>query len=355
MSRRFKAMLYAILLGAVLGLTIQPAAAQDQKGFSRPRTVTKATSVNTVPAGQKALITGNVIRAEGDTFSVCDMKGAETVVVLTPSTRITTHRRGIFRGAETLDKAALLVGLRVQVNGRGNDAGQLNATWVRFHDSDLRAQTQVDTRAIPIEAEQTRQGEQIEENAFVASTALKNAKTAQDSADKAQVSADKAQTTADGAKADAVVAQNTAVAAHTKIAAIDDFEANEAVTVNFKAGSAKLTAESKTKLDEFAAKTLSARGFVIELSGFASKEGGPYKNHELSARRAEAVMDYLVGVCNVPLRRIVVPYSGGIMNPVADNKTRAGRQQNRRVEIKMLVSKGLAAKEQVAAAGTSNQ
>jgi outer membrane protein OmpA-like peptidoglycan-associated protein len=340
-------MLYVMLLGAVLGVTIQPAAAQDLKGFSRPRTVTKATSVNTVPAGQKALITGNVIKANGDTISVCDMKGAETVVVLSPSTRITTHRRGIFRGAEVLDKGALLIGLRVQVKGRGNDAGQLNANWIRFHDADLRAITQVDTRAIPIEAEQVRQGEQLEETTAVASTALKNAKTAQDTADKAVDDAAKAQSTADTAKSDAATAQLTAVAAHTKIAAIDDFETAEALTINFKAGSYKLDAENKGKLDEFAAKTLASKGYVIEICGFASKEGGRFYNHELSARRAEAVMDYLIGIGNVPVRRIVVPYSGGIMSPVADNKTRAGRMQNRRVEVKMLVSKGLAGKEQV--------
>jgi len=343
-----KKALYAILLGAVLGVTIQPAAAQDSKEFSRPRTVTKATSSRAIPSGQKVTLAGNVIKAEGDTFSVCDMTGAETVVVLTPSTKITTHRRGTFRGANTLDKTALMVGLKVQVRGRGNDSGQLTANWIRFHDADFRAQTQIETRAIPIEAEQARQGGQLDETTIVASNALKDAKGAQDSADKAQESADKAQNTADVAKSDAATAQSIAVGAHTKIAAIDDFEPTDSLTVNFKAGSAVLTAEAKSKLDEFAAKTTSARGFIIELSGFASREGGPQYNHDLSGRRAEAVMDYLIGVGNVPLRRIIVPYSGGIMNPIADNKTRAGREQNRRVEVKMLVSKGLSAKEQVA-------
>jgi outer membrane protein OmpA-like peptidoglycan-associated protein len=348
-SRRYNVLLCVTLLGAVLGVTIQPAAAQDLKEFTRPRSVTKATSVRTISAGQEVTLTGNVIKFEGANFSVCDFKGAETVVVMTPSTKISTHRRGIFRGAETLDKEALMIGLRVQVRGRGNDSGQLAAKWVRFHDADLRAQTQVETRVLPIEAEQAHQWGQMEETHGVATTALKNAKTAQDSADKAQESADKAQNTADVAKSDAATAQTTAVGAHTKIAAIDDFEVTEGLTLNFKAGSAKLTPDAKTKLDEFAAKTLSAKGFVLEISGFASKEGGVYYNHELSARRSEAVMDYLIGVGNVPIRRIVVPYSGGIINPVADNKTRAGREQNRRVEVKMLVSKGLASKEQVTA------
>ena len=328
-------MLFGMFLGAVLGVTIQPAAAQELKGFSRPRTVTKATSVRTIPAGEKVTLTGNVIKVQGDTFSVCDFKGAETVVVMTPSTKISTHRRGIFRGAETLDKEALMIGLRVQVRGRGDDSGQLTAQWVRFHDSDLRAQTEIEARAVPIENEQRRQWEQMEETHGVASTALKNAKTAQE--------------TGDLARTEAATAQSTAVAAHTKIGAIDDFELVESLTVNFKVASFELTPEARIKLDEFAAKAVSARGFLIELSGFASSEGRPYANHELSARRAEAVMDYLVGIGNVPIRRIVVPYSGGIMNPVADNGTREGRELNRRVEVKMLVSNVLAAKEHVTA------
>jgi OmpA-OmpF porin, OOP family len=348
-SRKLKAIHCVILVGAVLGITTLSANAQDLRGFSRPRTVTKATSTSTVPTGQYAVIVGNVTKAEGDTFSVCDMNGAATVVILSPSTKISTHRRGIFRGAALRDKTSLLIGLRVEVSGHGNEAGQLKAKSIKFHDSDFRSVTQLDTRAIPIEADLVRQGEQLEETTAVASTAVRNAKTAQDTADKAQRSADKAQSTADSAKSDAATAQTTAVSAHTRIAAIDDFEATEALTVNFKSRSAQLTRDAKSQLDEFVAKVLASKGFVIEISGFASKEGGAHYNHELSARRAEAVMDYLVGVGNVPVRRIVVPYSGGIINPIADNRTRAGRAQNRRVEVKMLVSKGLAAKEQVTA------
>src|SRR5512138_2207948 len=169
-TKNLKLILYVILLGAVLGVTIKPASGQDLKGFSRPRTVTKATTVNSVPAGKETLITGNVIKANGDIISVCDIKGMETVVALSPKTKITTHRRGIFRGAETLDQTSLMIGLRVQVKGRGNDQGQLNAKWIRFHDSDLRAMTQVETRSVPIEAEQVRQWEQMEETHGAAQT-----------------------------------------------------------------------------------------------------------------------------------------------------------------------------------------
>ena len=45
----------------------------------------------------------------------------------------------------------------------------------------------------------------------------------------------------------------------------------------------------------------------------------------------------------IPLRRIVQPFGYGAASPVADNTSKEGREQNRRVEVKILVSKGLTA------------
>lgn len=344
-----KTAFYTMLLGILLAFSAQVVLGQEDQTNVRPRRATKATSVRTIPSGQEVELFGNVTKAGGGTISVCDLAGAETVVQITDSTRITTHRRGIFRGAKTHDKSAMLLGLTVNVKGHGNEAGELVAKWVRFHDSALKAAMAVDARAIPIEKEQDRMAGQLDETTIVATTAVKNAKAAQDSADKAQMSADQAQATADTAKSDAAQAQRTALGAHEKIAAIDDFQAVEELTVTFKAGSAVLTKDSKAKLDEFAAKTGSAKGFVVEICAFASREGGKHFNHRLSALRAEAVMDYLVDAGKVAPRRIITPYSGGENNPIADNKTRAGRQQNRRAEVKLLVSKGLSAGEPVTA------
>ena len=346
MERRRTAF-YAMLLGILFLLSAQAAFGQEDsaEGFaseSRPRRVSKATSVRTIPNGKEVTLDGNVTRVGKDSISVCDMEGAETVVHLTGSTRINTHRRGIFRGAKTHSPSSMLIGLYVQVKGTGNEAGELVARRVRFHDSNYKATTAVDARAIPIEREQDRMSGQLDETTIVATTARKDAKAAQESADKAQ-------NTADTARSEAGVAQQSATAAHEKIAAIDDFETTEEVIVNFKVGSAALTEEAKAKLDEFAAKTAGAKGYVIEVSAFTSEEGTESYNHRLSRARAEAVMDYLIGAGKVAPRRIVSPYSGGENNPIADNKTREGRMQNRRAELKLLVSKGLAAKEPVTA------
>ena len=64
-------------------------------------------------------------------------------------------------------------------------------------------------------------------------------------------------------------------------------------------------------------------------------------NKKLSQRRAQAVIDYLVENGNVPLRRIGTSYGFGELQAIADNSTREGREQNRRVEIKLLVSRGI--------------
>ena len=86
---------------------------------------------------------------------------------------------------------------------------------------------------------------------------------------------------------------------------------------------------------------LQLKGYVIEITGFASAEGGTAKNKALSQKRAQAVIDYLVETHNIPLRRIGQSYGFGELQAVADNTTREGREQNRRVEVKLMVSRGL--------------
>src|SRR5689334_20946238 len=93
---------YTILLGMLMALSAQVAFAQeDQTNAVRPRRATKATSVRTIPSGEEVEITGNVTKVGENSLSVCDMSGAETVVNLTNSTHIRTHRRGILRGAKS--------------------------------------------------------------------------------------------------------------------------------------------------------------------------------------------------------------------------------------------------------------
>ena len=86
---------------------------------------------------------------------------------------------------------------------------------------------------------------------------------------------------------------------------------------------------------------MNAKAYVLEVTGFADSTGSTARNRALSQRRADAVITYLVENHKIPLRRIVTPYGFGELDPVADNKTRTGRAENRRVEVKILVNKGL--------------
>ena len=65
-------------------------------------------------------------------------------------------------------------------------------------------------------------------------------------------------------------------------------------------------------------------------------------NQELSMDRAQEVVAFLIQNCHVPVRRVVAPGAMGTASPVASNETTQGRSQNRRVELKVLMNRGLA-------------
>jgi outer membrane protein OmpA-like peptidoglycan-associated protein len=287
----------------------------------------------TVASGEKMKIKGVVTRRDSDTFTVRDNAGVDTVVRLDNSTSVKTNG-GFLRGGTNYAQTQILRGLNLEVEGRGNGSGELLATKVRFNDSDLRVARAVESRAAPLEdraqnteakltqVEQNAQrlSGQLDELAAVANTAKGGARAAQETADSA------------------VAGVN---ATNDRISALDDYVPQTVLAVNFKTGSAVLSADSKTKLDEIATKALNAKGYVVEVSGFTDTTGSVARNRALSQRRADNVIRYLVENHNIPLRRIVTPYGYGETNPVAENNSRDGRAQNRRVEVKLLVNKGL--------------
>lgn len=105
-------------------------------------------------------------------------------------------------------------------------------------------------------------------------------------------------------------------------------------SITFAFNKSDLTKDMKEKLDSFAATVKDQKKFVVEVQGFADPVGNASYNQELSQRRAMTVARYLSVEHEVPLRRIQMLGVGSV-KPVADNKTREGRMQNRRVEIKV--------------------
>jgi outer membrane protein OmpA-like peptidoglycan-associated protein len=115
----------------------------------------------------------------------------------------------------------------------------------------------------------------------------------------------------------------------------------ESVAVTFRVNSAVLSPEAKLQLDDFAQKVMSAKGYMIEVSGHTDSTGGEAKNFRLSQQRAESVVQYLAVAHKIPLRRFITPMGYGKTEAVADNSTAAGRAQNRRVQVKMLLNRGM--------------
>jgi outer membrane protein OmpA-like peptidoglycan-associated protein len=152
----------------------------------------------------------------------------------------------------------------------------------------------------------------------------------------ARVSATRAQATADKAEADAS-------SANDRISALDDYNVLRTVTVQFKSGSAALSPAAQATLDETAESIQNdkLKGWVLAIVGYADSTGNTARNRSLSQRRADTVINYLVTKRDLPMRRLVQPFGYGSSHPVAGNETRAGRAQNRRAEIRIMVNKGI--------------
>lgn len=116
------------------------------------------------------------------------------------------------------------------------------------------------------------------------------------------------------------------VAASTKVTFASDafFDFDKAV----------LKPEGKAKLDDVAAKVSGINLEVIVAVGHTDSVGAEGYNQKLSIRRSEAVKAYLVSK-GIPKDRVYTEGKGELQ-PVADNKTAAGRKQNRRVEIEVV-------------------
>ncbi len=119
-----------------------------------------------------------------------------------------------------------------------------------------------------------------------------------------------------------------------KVQNLDNYKLVMTETVLFDLGMATLKDEAKQQLNAVASKVAGLKFYTIEVQGFTDSTGDPQTNLRLSQRRADAVVRYLTLEGKVPLFRIqTIGY--GEDNPAADNKTRDGRKQNRRVEVRV--------------------
>ena len=270
-------------------------------------TIKPTLKIQSIPNGAKVRFRGVVLTRDADTFTIRDRNRTDYEVLLTGNTSVKSNGSVLRLGfGKRYPVADLLRGLIVEVEGRGNAQGQLVADKVRFNESDMRAAITTDTRVNPVEENQERLSGQMDELATIAAET-----------------------------------RNEVRANSERISSLDDYDVQESATVNFRLNSAVLLPEAKQKLDALAAKALSAKWYMIEVGGHADSTGNEARNFALSRQRAEAVIQYLAVNHKIPVRRFVTPMGYGETEAVADNKTASGRAQNRRVEVKVLLNRGM--------------
>ncbi len=164
----------------------------------------------------------------------------------------------------------------------------------------------------------------------------------------AQASANQAQGTADAAGQVAVAAGAVGVADADAIAMVNkrvsdlgDYKTVAEAGIYFATDVTNLDAAAKADLDQLAAVAMSTTNYMIEVAGYASSTGTKALNQKLSDERASAVVDYLRNQKSVPMRRILAPAGYGASHPAGNNTDSQGRALNQRVDVKVLVNKGL--------------
>jgi len=160
---------------------------------------------------------------------------------------------------------------------------------------------------------------------------------------RAQAASQSAQHANDAAVAANDKAVNVGNEANTKFDAIDRASKRLVYEVvlsedqgNFKFGKTLLPDEAKQKIDEMVAQLKQdPKNIYLEIEGHTDNVGTPQINERVGLERAEAVKKYLYEQYQIPLHKMNV-ISYGEDKPIAPNKTKAGRAQNRRVVIKVL-------------------
>jgi outer membrane protein OmpA-like peptidoglycan-associated protein len=306
---------FALICGLALFFAATPVVFGQQT--IAKNTVKPTLNIQSVPNGAKVKFRGVVISRDVDTFTIRDRARADYQILLTGNTSVKSHggilRLGFGRKYAVTD---ILRGLIVEVEGRGNNQGQLVADKVRFNETDLRAAITTDTRVNPVEENQERLSGQMDELAAIAAET-----------------------------------RNEVRAAGERISSLDDYDVQETTSVNFRVNSAVLSPEARQKLDALAQKAISAKWYVIEVGGHADSTGSEARNFVLSRQRADAVIQYLAVYHKIPVRRFITPMGYGEADSVADNNSVAGRAQNRRVEVKVLLNRGMSQGASTSSAG----
>lgn len=280
---------------------------------------------------QETQIQGMIVGRDGANMYVRTDPNTRQIVTLQDSTQATEKGGFLGMSHKNLGPAALVPGLEVKVNGTYDADHKLVAKKVEFTRGSMRTANQIDAGLSPVNAKVAAQ-----QDALMSARRDIEGTQADIAASKQKIDAN-----AQVEQADASAAKEGISQTNGRIGQLDQYEEKGSLTVNFKNGSSQVSKTDKEQLEDFLKTAADTQGYMVQVQGFASKVGSPAVNQKLSRERAEAVLTIIQQSGSVPLTRILAPAAMGTTNQVADNHSRGGQKQNRRVVVTILVNKGI--------------
>ena len=276
--------------------------------------------------GDQSSVKGMITSRTGETLIVKSADGNVTVV-LSDETK-TKDDKGLF-GLEKqqMSSVVLIPGLKVNIKGTTDDQNRLVAKTITVDGDDLETSEMIEAGLHPTAEQVAANMKLIEANQQNIAGNKAELATQKDSIDANQ------QQIGENIKN---IEEN-----ENRFAALSEYDEKGTATVRFNSGSTKISTEDQEKLRQLAQTATGLTGYIIEVTGYADSVGSAEMNTKLSEDRAKAVVTYLFQQGGIPVRHIVAPGAMGEYGQAAPNETKAGRAENRRVEVKILVNKGI--------------
>jgi outer membrane protein OmpA-like peptidoglycan-associated protein len=233
-----------------------------------------------------------------------------------------------------LSSVVLIPGVKLSVDGTSDDQGRVVAKTITVDGDDLETAEMIQSGLHPT-------AEQVAANVQTLGEHQEKieANKVQLAAQKEYIETNKQNINANKQQIDANIKdieENT-----NRFMALSEYDTKGEATVKFKSGSSKIDPADEEQLKQLAQTATGLKGYIIEVMGYTDSTGNAAMNTKLSEDRAKAVITYLVQQGSIPVRHIVAPGAMGEYGAAAANETKEGRADNRRVEVKILVNKGI--------------
>ncbi len=289
----FALLALSVPAGVLAQQELPPANPQQPAAEIQTTVAPSAGPAATLPAGPD--IKGIISRRSADRMEITAEDGTKTIVNINDLTKIRSSKGLFGMSRQQLAANALLNGLPVTVHTlQSGDA--LMASEIQFKDKDLKIATMIRTG--------TKQG--FEEQ--TAATAEVRAMTE---------------------------------ALRSRFGDIDEYNIKATTNVMFASGKSLLTPQGKADLCAAATQGQAIKNAVMLVVGYADSTGSEDANQRISDARAARVVNYLQQSCGWKSYRMLTPTGMATSDPLADNSTPAGRAQNRRVSVNVMVSKAV--------------